>query len=412
MSVHPSAPAGAIRDASLEAIRGIACLSVLAWHVSLAFFPWLSGIFEGFDPAKAINGRFWFAPMNGTAAVGVFFVLSGFVLTRRAIVQNDTHAILRGAAKRWPRLVGPVLIAVLLSYSLFALGGYRFGEAGAVTHSPWLQRLGYGLPKQGFTPHFIDALAQGSILTFVRGDSTYDSSLWTMRVEFLGSFFAFALALALIAAGPRRRTFGPLLLILGASAAAWAGPWYFDIIAGVALAGVLPERIPRIPLWLAGPLGLSAIYLLGYTDGRGDYAWLAGWVGRGANAPYVYAVAAVIIIVLAESDGSLRRRLSQPWARALGRLSFPMYLLHLIVICSLGSAVFLATQGVLADPWPSIAAALTTVAGTLGLAIPLAIADVWWTQWLTRQVRQVFTAIGWSGAPQTAGAAARRSAAE
>jgi hypothetical protein len=46
-------------------------------------------------------------------------------------------------------------------------------------------------------PSFWDAFSQGAFYTFFRGDAYYDSSLWSMRYELIGSLLAFGLALML-----------------------------------------------------------------------------------------------------------------------------------------------------------------------------------------------------------------------
>ena len=63
-------------------------------------------------PTKAwsLSGTPLFALVNGSAAVVVFFVLSGFVLTYRAIESDDTSRLWLGAARRWPRLAAPVIV--------------------------------------------------------------------------------------------------------------------------------------------------------------------------------------------------------------------------------------------------------------------------------------------------------------
>src|ERR1700728_2842757 len=105
------------KDLPLEALRGLAAIAVLLWHSMLGFFPQWSGIFpDRWPPEAALSGQVWYGLIYGTAAVTLFFVLSGFVLTRRFLMNGDQQIILRGAIKRWPRLAGPVLVTVLASW--------------------------------------------------------------------------------------------------------------------------------------------------------------------------------------------------------------------------------------------------------------------------------------------------------
>ena len=67
--------------------------------------------------------------------------LSGFVLTRLSLTTGRTDILVRGLIKRWPRLAGPALIAVLGSWLLFAAGGYFYAPAAAITGSSWFARF-------------------------------------------------------------------------------------------------------------------------------------------------------------------------------------------------------------------------------------------------------------------------------
>src|SRR5690606_12773670 len=68
----------------LEALRGIASVIVLVHHALLGFAPGLHGLLQP-DSPHALFGTPAFSLINGGAAVVLFFVLSGFVLTFRAL---------------------------------------------------------------------------------------------------------------------------------------------------------------------------------------------------------------------------------------------------------------------------------------------------------------------------------------
>jgi peptidoglycan/LPS O-acetylase OafA/YrhL len=116
------------KDVSLEGLRGIAAIIVVFWHSMLGFFPSGAGIFSYFPLDQTLVGKPWFGLLNGNAAIAFFFVLSGFVLTQSYFQKRDDLSIVRGAVKRWPRLAIPVVVAVLMSWGLFALGLYRFAD--------------------------------------------------------------------------------------------------------------------------------------------------------------------------------------------------------------------------------------------------------------------------------------------
>src|SRR5262245_4759677 len=117
------------KDIALEAIRGGAALVVVVWHVCVGFFPYsLDGWWQG-SPLNLF--------MNGQSAVQLFFVLSGYVLTRRYFESGNNRILLKGAVKRWPRLMGPVLLVVLACYVLFHLYLYELDLSVACSYLAW-----------------------------------------------------------------------------------------------------------------------------------------------------------------------------------------------------------------------------------------------------------------------------------
>src|SRR5438128_873511 len=108
----------------LEALRGIAAMMVLLHHFLLVVAPRLHGRQFPDDPIALVRTPLY-ALVNGTAAVSIFFVLSGFVLTFRAMEKGDWRPLLAGAFKRWPRLVPLVAMVNALSALFVMLGLYQ-----------------------------------------------------------------------------------------------------------------------------------------------------------------------------------------------------------------------------------------------------------------------------------------------
>jgi peptidoglycan/LPS O-acetylase OafA/YrhL len=358
------------RDVSLDAMRGIAALAVFGWHSMLAFYPSSSGYLDATPIGETARSQFWFVAVHGAGAVAFFFVLSGFVLTRLSLTTGRTDMLVRGLIKRWPRLAGPVLVAVLGSWLLFVLGGYFYASAAALTGSSWFARFGGALTGAPFQPSLVGAVLEGSVLTFLRGDSTYDSSLWTMAFEFYGSLMVYALAF-LLAPRPALRT---RLLVVGAAAIVCgaANPALFPFVVGFALAAFLPLEAPRLPAAFAVVMTGLALLACGYTKGAlGVYAPLTAIWPAWLPIPFLYAGAAAMLIVIGESWLGMRRLLSRPWGRICGELSFPFYLVHVPVLCSVGAYAFLLTRS-------APAAIGATLVGSLAAAWGLALFSRWW----------------------------------
>jgi len=358
------------RDVSLDAMRGIAALAVFGWHSILAFYPNSTDYFGGTPIAESIRSRFWFVAVHGAGAVAFFFVLSGFVLTRFALTSGRTDILVRGLIKRWPRLAGPALVAVLGSWSLFAVGGYFYAPAAAITGSPWLASFGGALGHSSFQPSFFDAVLQGAVLTFVRGDSSYDCSLWTMAFEFYGSLMVYALAFLLATRqGLRVRL---VVIVAAAVACGAANPALIPFVAGFALAALLPQRGFRVPAPVGAVAVAVALLGCGYTPGAvGFYAPLTAIWPAWLPMPYLYAAAATLLIAIAEGWSGMRWTLSRPWGRACGELSFPFYLVHVPLLCSVGAYAFVVTRS-------APAAIAATLVVSFVAAIALAGFSRWW----------------------------------
>ncbi len=350
------------KNVPLEAVRGCAAICVLFWHCLVAFFPAQSGLFpDKWPPGLTIPGRFWSFLFNGSAAVILFFVLSAYVLTRRYLLGGDTAIVTRGVVKRWPRLAGPALLAVLFSWLLFAIGAYRFHEAGDLVGSPWLSLFGFG---GVFTPRLADAVYQGLFAAFFAGQHDYDSSLWTMRYELIGSLAAFGAAVVVRPILLANRLVALAVLAMIAALCHFVSPWYVAFPAGVALAAVLPARPQTLQWSILIPSLAITLYLFG-----------------AAESAYVDIFSSVILIMTIEcATPRARRLISGPVSVFIGQLSFPLYLIHVPILCSVGAAAYLWAAGGTPSFQASLFAAFVTVVAAIFAALPLVVFNNWWVR--------------------------------
>ena len=376
----------------LESARGLAALVVVAWHTSLGFYPGLSGIFRGFDAHQNLQGSPLYALINGTAAVVFFFVLSGYVLSRGFLISGDLNILKRNAIKRLPRLAFLTTSVCAISYFLFALELYRFEEAGRITQSPWLVKFAFAYDRP-FDPNFMDALLQGLYRTFYFGESYYNSSMWSMKIEFFGSFLVFGTA-ALI--GSNSRPLGGLVILaLASSFALLQSPFYFSFVVGTALAWLIPTTQPRLGLIAALPSLILAFLLLGYTGlNIGFYKILGEFSGK--NAAYLWIIASVFLILTIERSPQVRSFLNMRALRFLGEISFALYLVHVPVICSVGSLIYLVVGAGSASAEAFIAASISTVFVSIICAYVLTLANTYWL----KQLNVATTAISSNRIPE------------
>lgn len=372
------------REFHLEGMRGIAALIVVVFHCIWTFYPEL-GTLAAIAPHTGLKGTLIWGPINGGHAVTFFFVLSGYVLVRRPLVNSDRRALVEGAIKRWPRLVGPVLVAVLVVYAAAACGLDRKFLIHSITGSDWILRAG---TASGLEPDLWRALKEGAFLTFFRGDKSYIGALWTMRFELIGSLVVFSLALALIETrhSLSRSIF---LLLLATGAAHYASPYIVPFVAGVAIALFKPmDRDLRLGALGIGSCLAAAFYLSGYaTHADGAYGFIKSLGGHNVPETYYHTVSAVLLILAVEAHPASKKALSGKIGRFLGRISFPIYLLHMIVVTSAGAIVMVVLENA-GSPVRGVVATGVVLWISVLVSLPLAAFNDVWVGWVNAWVRR------------------------
>ena len=378
---------------ALEGYRGLAAIVVVGHHLVLAFAPAKDGILAGLRARHALAGTPWFVLINGPAAVAFFFVLSGYVLTRRFFQTRDPALLLQGLIKRLPRLAGLATVSTLASCALFKWRLYDYIAAAAVSGSPWLGHFGFAGIGPGFQPSWLGAFRQGAWRNFSRGENFYNTNLWTMRVELIGSIFVYGLAFIYDRIGGPRRIWAvfaacaTVLWWLPLPALAYDAAFLF----GATLSFFHARRPPRMGVWTAAGLLVLAVYLLGYILPEGAYglfvfdrAFIEGPLRATRYGVWIHALASVILIHATVATPAISRLLDNAAGRLLGEISFPVYLIHVIVICSFSSALYLRLAPVLPAPALFATVALATLIVVAVAAGLLARADGIWVKWLTR----------------------------
>ncbi len=372
----PSGSSTAPRLASLDGLRGLAALVVLVCHTLLTV-PRLGEL--AYHSGRSMPGtwEWWLVetPLHvaweGTGAVYVFFVLSGFVLAL-----PFTRPAAAGGAPRWrdprlwrsyypkrlARLYLPVWGAVALAAAVWAL------VPRPKTGSGWVDAMGAPVTWEGIA---------GDV-TLLFTDGLVVPPLWSLRWEMW-----FSLLL-------------PLYLVLGLALparlraprwAVWAAMGAVIVGGGFSHDGVLRD----LPLFLLGvllaahrePLAAWAARLGAGARGQARSRWI--WPGLlavgltglwlpwplGTDSPaahWSWSAGAVALVVVALHWGPAVRVLSGRAASWLGTISFSLYLTHEpIVVAAYHLVGPPAAGGGLAALWVSM---------PLGLAASLAVAAV------------------------------------
>ena len=370
----------------LEAMRGLAAIIVLIHHVLLGFAPYISGLLPQARNANSFVGEWYFFLFNGTSSVTFFFTLSGFVLCWSYFNSGDKSNLLKAFFKRWPRLAGLVLITTLSSHLIFKLGLYYYEPASLISKSTWLLNFGCPAPycTNGwairFEPSFIDAFTQG-LTTFFTGSFSYNTNLWTMKLEFIGSIAVFLIAafISLILSFNYLVTASIIFLIWALS----VNPYLVPFIAGIFLSAILAKYKTRVGFYSALAQMIIRVYLLSYLIPEKDFAWVAliQYPSLIANniRIIINTIASVLIIFSIMTNDFIFNKLNGKLFSFLGKLSFPLYLVHTLVICSISSFSFITMhQYGYTDELVLIITFLITLLSSIIISLPLIYVDSFW----------------------------------
>ena len=380
---------------ALDSLRGIAAFVVFVSHFALAFAPNWHGLLSQVAPTHGYRtgllGNPFYALVNGTAAVMFFFVLSGYVLARTVWLAEATSRIAKSRVavvnilKRWPRLALLSTITTALSAALFLTDSYYHLPAALVSHSLWLSTFAGAQFPAPFEPSLWDGFVQGSWRTFWFGEGYYNTNLWTLRYELVGSVLVFASAaiLTLISNGPLR----VLILLFIASIAFLASIYYGAFAVGLAIA-IFEHRLPKLSSRFSAAIVVVALWALGYYVNFGAYQMLPDAWNAQPNARLgAYLIGSVLLIWAFGPQGGLNALLTRRWNQSLGKVSFALYLVHTPIIMSFSSWFFIETQ-----PYGPVvflgANFVLTAALTLSVSLWLSILDERWIGRLNRTFRR------------------------
>ena len=364
----------------LETARGIASIIVVFHHFLLGFFPLLKGnVTQG-----GLEGTPLYLLVNGTGAVAFFFVLSGFVLTSKFYRSFSAPDLAASVLKRLPRLMLPAGLSTMIGAAILLYFPEAYAAAARLTGSAWLASFAFAGITAEFVPSFPDAARRSLLVFLLPGYAQYNSNLWTMAYEFYGSMLVFALV-ATCSLLLRRRPSGAILLHLAFAVLCVVLPLklFQPFVIGSLLA-FLHFRYPawfRIPRWAVFMLAL--VMLAGYA--------VDNW--------YALTVASGAAMILLLGVPLLERRLGSPVGLFLGRLSFPLYLVHLLVLLSVTSAAYVALSGYGMPLWGVLVLCLAlSLALSFLAALPfMALESLWvpllnrWTQALVRRLMVLAT---------------------
>jgi peptidoglycan/LPS O-acetylase OafA/YrhL len=337
-SYHSKTPQS--RLTALDGLRGVAAFVVVIFH-------FLSMLAPSWTPQNGHELHFFVdTPLavlwNGPFAVSVFFVLSGFVISGVAAKRADR--LIANIVSRYVRLVIPVTVSVLLAWLwLVTFPANANALADAFNVPPvWLEYT-YQTP----IPPFTQALADGIFLNFINGGSNFNNVLWTMQIELLGSIGLFIIY-GIARDRPHRVALGLGLAVLATGLAAQFA--YLAFALGAILQELWRRGRHRGPwAWLAPCAFVTGVALGGFSDGAHDRLGLPLPFGLesvelGHSGGVAPVLAATLILYGVLASPTLERAFANAVAAWLGRISFPLYLVHVPLLYTIVAEIYLTSD--------------------------------------------------------------------
>lgn len=322
-----------------EGLRGFAALIVFFSHIKNTFFPSYS------EPLmlylKTLTNNKYLAIIfhsfieilfNGFVAVDIFWIMSAYVLTM-GFFKMDIDKLIKqlksSISKRYFRLMIPVAVSVLFSYAFMKFNLFyniELIKQNIKYDNVWLSA------QFSYSPNFIQILKTIFWNTFFNYNAqvSYNSSLWTMSPEFFGSMLCFC-SIVITRNNNRRYLFYIVIILISIF---YQNRWLLAFTLGVLLSDFnytkhndysialklknLENTFFKLD-WIPVVLVLIIIVLIGL----GDFYGIA------------YLFESFLIVYLTLNSKYLTYLFSTKPLVFLGKISFSLYLIHIIIICSL-----------------------------------------------------------------------------
>ncbi|KAJ9648832.1 hypothetical protein H2201_005092 [Coniosporium apollinis] len=343
------------RDANwIDGLRGVASFVVVTGHLVTAFAPHIHSP----APSPSESPALFQLPIlrlcaAGRGAVALFLLITGYVNAIGPISKSRAGnadaafvSIARSALARTGRLVLPTAIATLISWFLANVNAYHMTMHVDAT---WIRQ---GWHRQEPTVWAaVTSLVHAQISTWTTGWNEYDGTQWSLIYFLIGSMIVYMTMVATVLVTPRARKVVYVVLFsyawMSGQDLAQSALTSMCVAVGMFVAELHNEHgasaTSVLPTPLPATIILLGMFLCSYpTDAVENAPWssfmaqiMKPVVPNGADIRrYWDTIGASLILLGCFFSTNARRLLSSSVFNFLGRVSFPVYLLHNTLIKS------------------------------------------------------------------------------
>jgi len=288
------------RNKALDGLRGLAAVSVVFYHAILHYKPTVQDVLHQplhtLDNFRLFVTKVALSLLNGESAVLLFFVLSGFVLTKS--LEKD-HRFIPFVGRRLLRLYPAMFAVMALIYAMSHISAAN--QLGII--SPDISAIVSNALLIEITVHGPSATIQAELLAIPFIYLTYRFA------RHLGSVFCIvALALSVYAMGI------PALVLWLPNMHVWLLAFMLGMVAADRNLATAFKNTPNVTI-----SGIVVLFVV-------VRAFAPNTAGSTVIAQSI--LAAALVGSCYYSDGNLVRWLARPSMQFLGRLSYSIYLFH------------------------------------------------------------------------------------
>ena len=300
----------------LDGLRGWGALMVFLYHLIVQLLS---------NTAPSYKSKYLAFLLDGDFAVFIFFVLSGFVLSIKFVISPGKYSLTQAVIARYFRLMLPIIITCFMAYMLMLAHAMYNVPASIPSNTP--QWLGVYFNFEPTLAYFLQFNLYYVFFNFNPG-ANFNPVLWTIAYEFTGSMLVY-LIVGFFRTDKNKTYLVPIACIILFNL--FNNPIISCFAIGYLFAELYvaySQRLEKSP-WVSWfSTALFAIPVICSTFFRTGHHF------------YIALLASLLVFSVTFSK-PLKQFFSNNVSRFLGKISFPLYLIHLPLICSFSSYLFL-----------------------------------------------------------------------